>query len=665
MVVQRLPGPAKIAGNVRAIAVDQANPDIVYLGADTGGVWKSKDGGKNWTPISDFASSLAISSVVIDPNDANTIYAGTASMILKSTDAGASWTELSTVGKPVYAVAVHPGNRNIILAGTARGIERSSDGGSTWTLVFGSRPAWNVFFAPGGGTAYAAISQSYVNPGKTPVVVSRDDGLTWSPGSGTGSSALPGNSSYTTLALAPSNPNVLYAGLSDNGGLTFAGLFRSADGGASWTKLTATPPYCTPQCWWYPSLAVHPRDANIAFAGGLNLYRSLDGGASWKNVQLSSDGSFEQPYVDHHALAFSKSGDVLYVGADGGAVRTANSAAASGIAWQNLNATLAITQFYSGMSILQSDPYSLAAGAQDTGIAYFSGGNPWLGVSEGDVGWTAIDPTDTDKIYYSRYLGGVLRFSRRSHTFETLTPGLSWLVPLALDMSDPRRIYYGLTRIYQSIDRGKTWNAISPDTGLMSVIAIAPGVPDTIYAGTGNGQIWRTNNAGAGPQAGWRRIDNALPSRGVSQIAIDEYSPSIIYATFLGYAPVAGPAGHVFKSSDAGATWTDVSQNLPNCPFYDVALDPDQPGDVYVASEVGVFGGRAGSQWLPIGTGLPRTRVTGVRIHRKGRLLRVTTYGRGAWDLSLVTAKFPALSVKSTHAGGFTQGQSGAAYTIT
>jgi len=648
----------RYTGNVRAIAVDPANSSIVYIGADSGGIFKSTDGGSNWQPVADHhASSLFISSLAIDPADSQTVYAGTSLNVLKTSDGGVTWSELATLGRPVYSVAVSPVDRNVVLAATAMGIERSTEGGPNFRIAQRANGRI-VFFAGTAGNAYASLAAA-----REPVIVSRDNGTSWTGASGSGAVALPPNGSYVTLAHARSNPLVLYAGSSSPvGGTAFAGLFKTIDGGVTWARIPAAPEFCEPLCFWFPSMAVHPRDPNFLVAGGLTTHRTLDGGTTWMRVDRTASTG-EQLYVDKHAFTFSPDGSLLFAGHDGGVHVGTNLSSPVEISWRNLNQNLNLSQFYAGFDIDQDDPSVSVAGAQDTGVTIVTAGAArGLGATQGDCSNVFIDPLDKDKVYLACFGSPpIRRFTRSTQRLEPFSgpPGSSFMPPLVVDRLTPSRMYSGAQGLYQSVNRSTTLRLVSPGFASITAITVDPSNSQTVAVGTRTGQVWRTDNMAEGTVATWREVSRGLPARAgttlepddrsVTRILVDQTNSSVMYAAYSGFRTAQrGNLGHVFQSVDGGANWTDISNNLPNAPVYDILQDPDQPDDIYIATESGVLASRAGSPWAAVGAGLPVLRTTGVRIHRKSRTLRISTYGRGLWEVALADLSTPVLSVKTT-----------------
>jgi hypothetical protein len=348
-------------------------------------------------------------------------------------------------------------------------------------------------------------------------------------------------------------------------------------------------------------------------------------------------------FGDPRSFAFSNDGAVFYVGDDGGPHSTSD-AANSIVNWANLSDTIAITEFYPGLSIHPTDVNTTFGGTQDQGLQKYSGTLAWNAVEDCDAFETAIDfaaPTtvyaDCNHNVTKSTSGGDAGTWTNSQTGINSADRASWVRPLAIDPSDPKRLYYGTYRIYQTTDGAGTWNAISADlTRGGALAAIAPAYDsNTVYVGANDGSIKVTTNASSGVGAVWTDHSAGLPSRWATHFAIDPADPMSAYVTFSGYSYGGDTQGHVFKTSTGGSSWTDISSNLPNMPVSDMVIDPDVPSTFYVATDIGVFQTlNGGGTWSPLGTGLPRVEVTSLVLHRASRRLRAGTFGRSMWDIS-------------------------------
>jgi uncharacterized repeat protein (TIGR01451 family) len=695
-----------------AIAVDPTNASVAYLGAPEGGVWKTTDGGAHWTPLTDTQPSLAIASITIDPTNHNIVYAGTGDSylygegLLKSQDAGNTWQYIASPfagpfnssgyfggGAHINQIAVDPGNAQIVLAAVWRfpassaGIYRSTDGGNTWTQVFPGAPATSITFSSTGSVAYAAVSD-YFGTSLAGVYKSTDAGQSWTATNGSGSTQLPLTAAGVPsvgeiqLAMAPSSPTTLYVsiqGLSTFAPLSPNSVFKSIDGGATWNA-TVSPFVSSGRAAGNKGMviAVHPTNPNIIFLGEQDLYRSMDGGQTWSVVTISTDSVVNSLFGDIRSFGFSAGGVVLYVGCDGGPWSTPD-AANQNINWTNLTSTLATTQFYPGLSINPSNAAIAFAGAQDQGVQQYSGSPIWTTVQQCDGGWTAIDPSQPNNVYVVCQIGTVqiLKSINGGGTFAAAQTGINgadrvaFIPPMVIDPSNPQHLYYGTYRIYQTTNGAASWTPISGDltsgtnSPTISTIAVAPSDSNRVYAGTDDGRVQTTANATAGAAAIWTNITGTLPNRAVSQVVVDPSNASIAYAVMSGFTFGSDTQGHVFKTINAGGTWTDISGNLPNIPADDLVVDPDVLNWLYVATDIGVYAStNGGVTWTPMGSGLPRTVVSSLKLHQASRTLRAATMGRSAWDI-VAPLPQPALSLSKTHAGNFAQGQQNVFYTIT
>ncbi len=616
-------GSNNLSGRVTAIAPDLKNPNIVFLGAAEGGVWKTADGGATWSPLTDNQPSLATSTVAIDPNTCGgascmTIYAGTGEEdfsidsysgagILKSIDGGNSWSLACSTpgatcpfignafGTRVGAIAVQPGNGSVVLAAMTNftfsggGIFRSTDSGATWTQVIPGIAGTQVVFDPATSTnAYAAMGYPFASTNNG-IFKSTDGGVTF--GTPLGGGLPTANVGRVALAFDPQTTGsnaVVYAAIADasTGSTTLLGVFKTSNGGANWTKLTGVPDFCKSQCWYDIVFAVDPANSNTLFAAGSatangTLIRSTDGGGTWASVA----GGPTPLHVDHHAMSFFSG--TMYAGNDGGIWKSTNytaATAAGSVVWTPLNSTLAITQFYPGHAVNPSNENDAFGGTQDNGMEQFSGSLSWTVNTCGDGGSAAYDRNTPTNVYvnctslnppYIRksVLGGA------AGTFIGAVNGINpadlsrtpFIPQIGIDRNNPATLYTGTYRVYQSTDGASTWTPISPDLSANGLSAIVTGGlsnsnSDVVYIGTGDGQIWRTTNATAGVGAVWTNLTKApLPPRSITSISVNGSDPNNVFVAYSGFSGFADQNGHVFESTDGGNTWTDVSCHVASC----------------------------------------------------------------------------------------------------
>ncbi len=647
------------SGRVTALAIDPRSNETVWAGAADGGVWKTTDGGGHWLPMTDSQPTLSTGAIALDPANPDTVYVGTGegnlsgdsyggAGILKSTDGGATWVNIPGpfAGAAFGGLTVSPANSKVLLAACSSGIYRSADSGATWNNVLPGSLGTAVVFNPANpAMAWAGIGYSYGDP-TNGVYQSGDSGQTWTRVTGSAPNTLPpaGQVGRVAIALAPSNPSAVFVGIGELLGASSAagsGVYGSVDAGKNWTLL-AQPGY-DPN-WYENTVAVSPANASLLIGGGSPLSLSLDAGMTW-----APEPSYIHP--DQHAVVFSADGSIVYIGNDGGVYSTTDTANPEA-AWADLNATLGVTQFYPGISLNPANIGVAIGGTQDNGTLIYSGALIWNWVNCGDGGATAIDPANPMNIYIACITGPAVTKSTdggatnqsMSVGFDT-TEGFPWPPYIAIDPTNPVNLYYtGSKRIYQTTNAAVSWQAISGDLtngqGAPSVVAIAPSDSNTVYAGTQGGLLQVTRNALSTSGVTWTNRTAGLPQRYITAVAVDPSNPSLAYVTVSGFG-----SGHVFMTPDGGATWLDISGNLPDSPANDLALDPDLDGTIYAGTDAGLFvTSNTGAAWAPLGTGLPNAIITGVRFHQAARTLRVSTHGRGMWDLAL---PLPPLSISS------------------
>ncbi len=619
-------------------------------------------------------------SLALDPQNPNAIYVGTGEEnnsgdsyygagILKSTDGGNTWTQIpgpfaggSGGGARIGGLAVHPTNSQVVLAATGccapgpSGVYRSADGGNTWTNVLnvsGSQ-AYNVYFdSTNGSNAFASLDDHGVYR-------STDGGQTWIAANGAGASSLPtSGTGRVALAMDPNSPATLYAGVTAAAG-TLYGLYKTTNSGGAWTQLTNTPNYCGGQCWYDNVIGIPPGRPNVIFAGGgccSPLVRSLDGGNTWTQITAV--------HPDSHALAFASDGSKLYTGNDGGVWSTTD-IANSTMNWTDLNAGLSTLQFYSGSSLHPTDINQGFGGTQDNSTEQYSGALPWTSVDCGDGGQSAIDFVNPNNVYLNCIGITLDKSTDGGHTFASALNGINtsdrgnWVSALTMDPNNSSILYFGTQYLYQTTNGAGVWSAISPDltagTGSLAAIAVAPADSNTIYTASNDGKVFVTRNALSGASSSWTDATHNLPGKSITAIAADPHTPATAYLTLSGFSGYGDQLGHVFKTTNAGVAWSDISGDLPNIPANDIVVDSGVASTIYVATDIGVFyTTNGGVSWATLVSGLPRVAVFGLKLHTQSRTLRAATHGRSMWDLNVTTVvgvpAITSLAPSSTLAG--------------
>ena len=643
--------PRQLTGRVRDVAVHPTDPSIIYAASSSGGVWKTTNDGASWTPLTDYQCSLASGAIAIDPANPRIVYVGTGEPrvssgcgLLRSDDEGLTWVNLgaSQVTGSVWRVVIDPStagstDRTTIYVGATTGVFRSFDSGRSFErLGVGAGDIWidpqnprRLYVATQPGTAGGGLFGS------------SDGGTTWTPLT----NGLPASFNYAKLAISPQT-HAIYAAIGDRTDAALAGLFRSLDGGQSWTPLSrsGTRPVCRAApvqfqlnctaCWFSLLMAVNPTDSTKLFFGEQFLYRSTDEGNSWVDVRLGDDPCIYKAYVfgDNHAVVFDSRGRVL-VANDGGLQRSRD----NGTTWESLATNLSVRQFYPGISLHPTDASVVFAGAQDLAVLKYTQGS-WQSVYFGDGGFTAIDPTRPSTVYVERewhtgegagisrsdFGGDVGTFALKQNGID-LTDRAQFIPPLTLDATTPSRLAFGTFRVYLTDDRGEQWRPVSPalTAGTIRSLAFAPLNGANIWAGTNDGRVWVTDNSGGS----WNEVSTGLPRRAVTHIAVMGTGMTA-FVTLSGFG-----APHVWKTSDAGRSWMSLSNGLPDTPCNTLLVDSSD-GTLFVGTDVGVYRStNDGGTWSLFSDNLPNVPVLDLAQNTRLGVIIVGTYGRGLYTI--------------------------------
>lgn len=658
---ERIPWFGAAAGRVSDIELHPGDPDILYVGGAQGGVWRSDDGGASWRSLTDQECSLAMGSIAIDPVNPDIVYAGTGEQhfsgdsyygcgILRSTDGGESWTRLgaSVFGGPrggarISRLLIDPATAGttastVLWAATSLGLYRSADSGGSWTEVRDGYATDLVMDPDDPSVLYAAFFRDGVYG-------SVDGGFTWTrqvlPGAPPGVGRI-------NLAIAPSDGDVVYAAVAD--GETFdgelLGIWRTMGPEHVWMQRPAVGGGCAPQCWYDLTLAVHPTDPDVLYFGGVALYRSDDGAGSF--VRIGSP-----IHVDQHMLTVDpRRPDWLWVGNDGGVYRSTD----RGATWTTLNTNLSLTQFYGGVSIAPTGMARVLGGTQDNGTVEYEGTPEWAILLGGDGGHTAIHPL-ADVRWMETQWGGPYSGPRRAASGgvpEQRINGIDldedavFIPPLVMDPFDPEVLYFGARTLYRTGDEGIVWEPVGTDFGGAPITAIGPSRSDAdvVYVGTAGAGVWSTTDGGRS----WRDGSTRLPRRYVTDVAVHPRHAGTAWATVSGFG-----SGHVFVTRDFGASWADVTGDLPDHPVNAILLDPADPERVYIGTDLGVFTAAGGGTWMRFGDGLPMVAVFDLAAEPDAGVLVAGTHGRGAFSLPVsapLELQIRETGVRGTVVGG-------------
>ncbi|MEY2552911.1 MAG: hypothetical protein QOC57_771 [Ilumatobacteraceae bacterium] len=660
-------GPTNIGGRCTALVCDPANADKIWVGSAGGGVWSSQDAGRTWKESWRANTPLEIGSLAVDPSNAATLYCGTGEAnlsadsyagdgVYRSINGGKTWTAWApstTTGIPrrVGTVAVDPFDGTHVLVGGIGygrvaadhdfgGLHETTDGGATWkrTTFVSDQNYWChciVFHPRTRGTALATVT----GPGtKSGIYRTTDGGKKWTQLT----QGLPATERIgrTTLAIAPSNPDIIWALVADASnasGDRVLGVFRSPDRGTTWTNVAGHHFDVGGQMSYGNAIAVHPTDPNVVICGGVDLHATKNGGGVWR-VASHWDAKRDTPtyaHADHHAVVMPASAPGRVYTANDGGVDCSDD---SGVHWQNRSRGLSVTMFYD-IDCAQTSTTLYGGGAQDNGTVITTDGHvdTFFELLGGDGGWMIVDPKEAGHIYATWQFGGMYRFRNNSYAdvsppFKKEESGGVWMVYTTIDPNDSNVVYTGNQRVYRTKNDGQSWAALTPvlDSSPISAIEVAPSDSKTVYVATENGGFFRSVDGGvqwsanlAGPE---------LPGVMITRIETNPADPSDVFITVANFGN-----SHVFRSKDGGSHWLDIDNGkLPDVPHHALLIRPDAPAQLFVCNDAGVFLTKDhGATWTNATSNLPNVMVVDLVFQTATKLLFAATYGRSIWRLQL------------------------------
>ncbi|GJM32559.1 MAG: hypothetical protein DHS20C18_15600 [Saprospiraceae bacterium] len=669
-------GPANIGARVNTIAVHPTNPNIIYTGFSTGGVFKTIDGGSNWTPIFDNNLFLAIGVITLDPNDPETVYVGTGDPniggyvqigdgVYKSTDGGQTWTHLGLTDQRIVSkIVVDPTDSNIIYVSCMglpfkrnddRGLYKSTDGGQTWThILYLSEEAGitdllinpenpSVLYAAGWNRIRNNM-ESVTNGPDAKIHKSIDGGATWTLLEG----GLPQESiGRIGLAMSGSNPDVLFASYTGND-QELHNIYKSIDAGLNWTPLIDWDTTNLPDNilggfgWYFGQLRVNPESDDDLFVLGVDLWRTIDGGQTW-NLATPSWWSYEV-HADKHDLVFAHNN--IYLGTDGGLYKSEN----LGITWTDIE-NIPTTQFYR-VAYNPHLPDWYFGGAQDNGS---SGGtseqDDWLRIYGGDGFQLLFHPTNADVTYAETQNGNFVVSTDGSwQNWSSANTGMdsddrtNWDTPLVMSPHNPDVMYTGTYRLYRSTAGVfPLWEPVSDDLTdgpgdaaryhTITTLHESPLVPGLVYVGTSDGNVWRVDNV---DDFNWTNVTAGITDRYVTDIKASPYHEDWVYVTVSGYKD-NDSSPHIFRSTDRGVNWESIDGDLPDLALNDVYILPNnQDTALFVASDGGVYGSMtAGQTWQRLGNNLPFVPVYDLEYNPVRNELVAGTHARSIQSYNL------------------------------
>ena len=684
-------GPGNIGGRIRAILIHPTATNIMWIGGVDGGIWKTTNSGASWFPLNDFMANLAVVTLVMDPTNPNVIFAGTGegtfnidavrgAGVFKTTDGGSTWAQLSaTANSSFYYVnrlSICPTNNLIILAATGSGIWRSTDGGTTWSQRNSSSNMEDIMFDPSGANAIASGNSGQL-------MYSTDGGVTWNNASGISTSQR------IEVAYAASSPNIVYASANISSGQ----IFVSSDGGQTYS-LVSTPAHLSTQGWYDNCIWVDPTNPNLIVFGGTDVYRSTNGGTNYTDI----GGYAGSIHPDQHAIVGisgynGSSVATVFVGNDGGIFRAANiTTVSSSSGWTTLNNNLGITQYYGAAGNNSSG--TIVGGTQDNGtlrVLGTGGTGSFTSMFGGDGGFCAADQSDTNYFYGEYVYLQIHRSSNGGASSSYITGGLgdaglpdsngvfqvffppddktppaddpdggggtpppdpdsaaNFIAPFILDPNNFNTMLAGGSNLWRSVNvkaATPSWSNIKPGIAsgsFINALTVAPGSSDVIWVGHNSGAVYYTSNGTAATPTWTQSGSGTLPARACTRLAIDPNNYNNLYATFGGYS-----SGNVYRSTNGGATWSNIGAALPSAPANSIVIAPFNSSYLYVGMNVGVFASTdGGTTWSTANLGAANVAVD--ELFWMNNNLLAATHGRGLFKVAVIP---DALQV--TPSGGF------------
>lgn len=693
-------GPAQGGGRVCCVVGVPGQPNIYYVGAGGGGVWKTTNGGFSWTPIFEHESTESIGALALAPSNPNLVWVGTGESNVRndvidghglyfSPDAGATFREIAPAtfhhAGQIAKIVINPHDPNDVLVAVLghafgpnpdRGVYRSTDGGATWAktlFVNETTGAIDLAMEPGNPRVLVAAMWQTVRhpwgledggPGSG-IYKTTDNGATWHKLS---RGLPPGPYGRIAVEFAPSQPERLYAEIQAKRGV----FWRSDDAGDSWTM--ASDDYqLNSRPFYFSRFEVMPNDPDKIFFLSVRMSYSADGGKT-----VSAAGT--TLHSDHHSLWMDpENPERMIEGNDGGV----NFSQDGGQHWVH-TANLTLEEGYS-IHVDDDTPYHICVGLQDNGGwcgPSRGGARPaeWRTVVGGDGEYVVPAPSDANVLYADSQEGDIQRtdfstgLSANVKPLNTGTSGESafvydmparfnWTTPIEVDANDPNTLYLGANRLYKSTNGGHDWTAISPDltsndkskqqasggvvdldmTGAETAdtilsIGLSRSDKNTIWVGTDDGHVQVTHDGGKTWTDASKNIQGLEPWGRLQQIEVSPFDPNSCYIAYDRHE-MDDSHPYVYRTHDSGQTWTAINAGLPDdYVAHVIREDPNRKGFLVLGTDFGVYrSSDDGATWMQVHSGLPTVAIYDIKFVKQYHDLIIGTHGRGIYLLDNIT----------------------------
>ncbi len=662
-------GPKNIGGRTLCIAFHPTDAATLFVGSASGGLWKSTTSGQGvnaWEKIKTGFPVLGVGAIAIQPDNPDIMYIGTGEVynfsdasignvnritrgtygvgILKTEDGGNSWSksldwELDDF-TGVQDLMMNPQNASTIFAATTEGLYRSQDSGSNWALVNNVEMAVDIEISPQDSNM-VFVTHGGIDSPSAGIYRSIDGGSTFTKLDG----GLPNSwDGKALLGIAPSSPNKIYASIANS--FEDIGLFQSLDNGTNW-ELLSNNEVAIHQGWYSHDIAVNPNDANSLIHVGFEAWRSINAGASFDQVSEWDAWTFGQVpvggpegpsyyvHADIHQVKYHPFvADLVYLMTDGGIFASED----NGLNWEGRNGGYQTQQFYANFSNSRTDPFFAIGGMQDNATAIYTGQDAWTRVLFADGMCTAINQNNDNLVYGSYQRLGLLRSVDRGQSWFDSAPFFDvsrpiFNAPVALAPTDQLRMYAGSQRMHISENGGDSWTSSNANvSGSNSVLTIAVSPTNKFLLYASTADVVLTN-----PPTVAKSTDGGFNWTEITGLP-NRNAADIAFDPLddqVAYAVFSGyNTNHVYTTSDGGQNWIPIDNGLPDVPTNTIVIDPLNPDNLYVGNDLGVYVSTdAGANWEVYSEGLPEaTLVMHLSISPSNRKLRVATHGTGVYQ---------------------------------
>ena len=625
-------------GRVNVICVDPSDANTIYMGTPAGGIWKSTNAGTSWVALSDYLPQIGVSGIAVDYQNPNTIYIATGDKdasdtysigVMKSTDGGTTWNTTGLAFTNTSSLAgdlvIHPTNNQILWCATSSGVYKTSDGGATWAIKqTGNFALGSLRLKPGNPTVVYATS-------KNKFYRSTNSGDSFT----SITAGLPSITNRMVMDVTEANPEYIYCLLASTAN-TFQGIYKSINGGTSWTNTGLTAAAVdvfdgATQAWFNLAICVSPTNANEIYTGNLNIWKSTDGGATATAVNSWSTYSISFTHADIHFLKFF--GNKLFCGSDGGIYASTD----GGTVFNDIVGAAQIGQFYK-ISVSKQTASKITGGLQDNG-GFIYNNSSWRSYHAGDGMDTAIDPSNSNKCYGFVYNGGTLFASNDNGL--TLSAAVTsptgqtgdWVTPLR--SNSVGEIFAGYSQLFK-LNSG-AWsqqNTTVLGTNTIQNISVDPSNDDNMFISKG-ATLYKSTNRGIAFTSVYSAPSN------ITSIAVNYSDSNTIYIT------TSGTSGKALKSTNGGTTFTEIATGLPAIgKNIIVHQGRNSTNPLYVGTSLGVYyKDDTMTTWEAFDTNLPNVSVTDLEINLDDSKIIAGTYGRGVWQCN-IPFEIPAVDLK-------------------